>query len=58
MANSQWTKEWVQEAEFMLILILVVIICFISLDNPSDQERIHELPESGSSSINKASDTV
>lgn len=59
MANSQWTKEWVQEAEFMLILILVVIICFISLDDPSDQEdRIHELPESGSSSINKASDTV
>ena len=59
MANSQWTKEWVQEAEFLSILVLVIVICFISLDDSSDQEeRIHELPEPGSSGIDKASGTV
>lgn len=41
MENSQWAKEWAQEAEFLMILGLLIIICFISLDDPSDLERIH-----------------
>lgn len=53
MANSQWTKEWVQEAEFLSVLVLVIMICFISLDDSSDQEGIHELPEPGSLGIDK-----
>ena len=31
MANSQWPWQWAQEVEFLMILVLVRIVCFISL---------------------------